>query len=420
MILSRLADPKVIFAATIAGGVLGALAPPVGVFLKPFGDLYIAALSISIVPLMMTALVSGLGRMLRHPVLRRTFHRFAIAYVGTLLIPAVIALAVGLVLQPGANLSADALSNLGQKLSLSAASQSSAGIEEFLIAIIPSNIFEALSAENFAAIVIFSLLLGVGLGLANAPATDQTLEIMHALYVTFSRIFEWIMKGLAVGLFCLMAGVTATVDVTMFESLISFITAFYIAAIILIVVYTLLLLFLRRIRTPGSLAGLREPLTISFLANNPFIAMRPAIDSLVDRFQVQGDEASAVLPFGIIASQHGQIMNFILLTMFLANIYGIDFSATQVVTLGIGGVIGGTAVVGDGAALMPALSPILRSVGVPGDLGPVILTTTEQIVGPMVSLLTVLSAATLVLLGRGAVAAAPATKAKEAPTEARP
>ena len=148
--------------------------------------------------------------------------------------------------------------------------------------------------------------------------------------------------------------------------------------------------------------------------------MRPAIDSLVDRFHVQGDEASAVLPFGIIASQHGQIMNFILLTMFLANIYGIDFSATQVVTLGIGGVIGGTAVVGDGAALMPALAPILRSVGVPGDLGPVILTTTEQIVGPMVSLLTVLSAATLVLLGRGAVAAAHATKAKEAPTEARP
>ncbi len=420
MILSKVADPKVIFVSTILGGVLGWLVPAAGVILKPFGELYIAALSISIVPLMMTALISGVGRMLRKPSLRRSFPRFAIVYVLTLLVPATIAIAVGVLLEPGANLSSDAVAKLGQQLAATTDTHAASGLSDFLIAIIPSNIFKDLSAENFAAIVIFSLLLGIGLGVAEAPATDQTLSVVHSLYVAFSRIFEWIMMGLAIGLFCLMAGVTATVDVTMFESLISFIGAFYVAGITLFLIYAFLLLYFRRVGGLRSLADIRQPLTVSFLANNPFIAVRPAIDSLVNRFHVQDDEADAVLPFGIIASQHGQIINFILLTMFLANVYGIQLSTGQLATLAIGGTIGGVAVVGEGPALAPALTPILGSVGVPPDLGAVVLTTTEQIVGPMVSLLTVFSALTLVLLGRGAPRGERSLEPTEAPTEAKP
>ncbi len=233
---------------------------------------------------------------------------------------------------------------------------------------------------------------------------------MHSLYVAFSRIFEWIIKGLGIGLFCLLAGVTATVDLTLFEALISFIGAFYVAGIILFAIYAFLILYFGRVGGLRSLSEVRQPLTVSFLANNPFIAVRPAIDSLVNRFHVQDDEADAVLPFGIIASQHGQIINFILLTMFLANVYGIHLSAGEIATLAIGGTIGGVAVVGDGPSLAPALAPILGSVGVPSDLGVVVLAATEQIVGPMVSLLTVFSAVTLVLLGRGAPATRPTPK----------
>jgi len=63
--------------------------------------------------------------------------------------------------------------------------------------------------------------------------------------------------------------------------------------------------------------------------------------------------------------------------------------------------IGGTAVVGGGATLAPVMAPILGSVGVPGDMAIVVLATTEQIIGPMISLLTVYAASTLVLLGHG-------------------
>jgi len=58
-----------------------------GAILQPFGELYIAAPSICIVALIVTALVSGTGTMLRNPALRRTFPRFAIVCLTTLRFP---------------------------------------------------------------------------------------------------------------------------------------------------------------------------------------------------------------------------------------------------------------------------------------------------------------------------------------------
>ncbi|MCP4305858.1 MAG: dicarboxylate/amino acid:cation symporter, partial [bacterium] len=193
---------------TIAGGVLGTFVPAAGLAAKPIGDLYIAALSIAIVPLMMTAVISGIAKMLRSPSLRRTFPRFAITYLLTLMIPGAIAIGIGLLVEPGGGLGSDAVAQLGERMSLASNEPAAAnGLYEFLVGIVPSNIFQALTAENFAAIVIFSVLLGVGLGVVDAPATDETIRVIHSLYETFSRIFQWILAPLAIGLFCLMAGV---------------------------------------------------------------------------------------------------------------------------------------------------------------------------------------------------------------------
>lgn len=185
-----------------------------------------------------------------------------------------------------------------------------------------------------------------------------------------------------------------------FLSLISFFIAFYAAGLIVFFIYAIALLAFRRIDGLRALTGLREPLAMSFLANNPFIALRPTISALVDRLKVEGDVANMAVPFGVIAAQHGQIINIILVTLFLSNLYGIDLSVGEIATLAIAGMIGGTAVIGGGATLAPAMAPILGSLGIPGDLAIVVLAASEQVVGPLISLLTVFAASTLVLLGR--------------------
>lgn len=399
-IVRHLTNPWVIVVATVAGGLLGAFWPAAGVALQPVGEIYVALLSICIVPMILTALASGTGQMLRSPSLRHLFGRFARTYLLLLLIPATLALTLGLLIHPGDLLSPEAVANLGQLLPTAQADIEPAGLTKFLVDIVPSNIFNDLTTENFVAIVVFALLLGIGLGSVETPATDETLRILSTLFAAFSRIFEWILAPLAIGLFCLMAGVTATTDRTMFVALIGFIAVFYLTGIILMIIYIVILISTRRIRGVGAVGMLRRPLTIAFLTDSPIIALRPAMSALVERFGVKSEVANTVVPFGVIAAQHGQILNLTLLTIFLADIYDISLSIEQIITLGIGATIGGTALFGGGATLVPAVTPILSSVGVPVDLAAIVLVTTGQVVGPMNSVITTSATATLVLLGR--------------------
>jgi len=415
-----LTDPRIILAGTVLGGLIGATLPSVGLALKPIGDLYIAMLSICILPIMMTALISGTGQMLRHPSLRTTFPRFAVVYVATLTVPCAVALAIGWALEPGAGLSAEAVASLGEQMSAQGQAMPETNIADFFISIVPSNIFRDLHSEHFVPIVVFSILLGIGLGFADAPACEDTLRVIQALFSAFSRIFEWILTPLAIGLLCLMAGITATVDAEVFLSLISFFIAFYAAGLAVFFIYIVALLAFRRIDGLRALAGLREPLAMSFLANNPFIALRPTITALVERLKVEEDVANMAVPFGVIAAQHGQIINIILVTLFLSNLYGIALSVGQIATLAIAGMVGGTAVIGGGATLAPAVAPVLGSLGIPGDLAIVVLAASEQIVGPLISLLTIFAASTLVLLGRNRSAPAVSRQSREDTSDAPP
>ena len=96
----RLTNPWLVVLGTILGAGLGVLWPEAGQTLQPVGRFYVSVLSICILPIILTALIGGTGSMLRNPTLRPMFRRFALVYVLLLLVPAAIALIVGLMMRP--------------------------------------------------------------------------------------------------------------------------------------------------------------------------------------------------------------------------------------------------------------------------------------------------------------------------------
>jgi len=84
-----LTNPKTILLGVGLGILSGIYFKPQAVALKPFSDLYVALLSMCMLPIMVSALVWGIGQMLRNPKTRRIFPRMATVYGVGLLIPAV-------------------------------------------------------------------------------------------------------------------------------------------------------------------------------------------------------------------------------------------------------------------------------------------------------------------------------------------
>ena len=393
-----LTNPKTILLGVGLGILSGIYFKPQAVALKPFSDLYVALLSMCMLPIMVSALVWGIGQMLRNPKTRRIFPRMATVYGVGLLIPAVVAVAVALVFQPGAQLGDAAADLLGGQILGAERAQESGGLFSFFFGIIPPNVFEALSKGQFINIVFFAVLAGLALGVVRTKGADQTLEIVHTLYEMFSTIFSWVLSPLPFGLFSVVAANIGGAATELLYALLAYLGFFSLAAVIVFIIYIVILAIATGKRLWQPLVELKTPLILAFATDNPFVALYSSIEALRLHFDVDEEVANTVAPFGVIANQHGQILLFAFTTIFLAQIYGIELGVMTLVTIVLGSVIAGAAAVGGGPVIGPVMAPILLGAGVPYVLAPVILATTQPLIASLVSTLTVQATCTVAVL----------------------
>jgi len=401
-----LTHPATIIVGVALGFVCGYRFPELSGRLKPAADIYVGLLSMCLLPILVSALIWGVGQILRSRETNALFGRMAVIYALGLLIPCAMGIGVALVFEPGASLGHDTQAMLGQQLQQAPSQQEVGGLLGFVENLVPSNVFEALSRGQFISIVFFCALVGLALGVVRAPGADETLRVLNAFYQTFSTLFGWVLVPLAFGLFCIVAYNVSQSQKELLEALVSYVGFYWVAGIIVLMIHVLVLSFATRTAPWRPLVALKTPLILAFATDNPFVALYSAIESLQKDYAVPRAVADTITPFGVLANQHGQVLLFSFTSVFIAQVYGVELGLGGIAILGLGCVIAGAAAVGGGAALAPILAPVLLGADVPSALAVVVLATTQPVVANLSSTLTVQATCNLaVLTARGQPAA---------------
>jgi proton glutamate symport protein len=379
-----LLDPKTVLAAVVGGFLIGLFASPIGLALFPVGSLYIAFLSMCLLPILITAIINGIAGLLRDRNTRPIFKNMAVLYAAGLIIPCVIGMGSALLLQPGSHLSPNAQESIGALITAAPPeAKADGGILDFLLQVIPTNVFEALSSNDVMAIVFLSVSIGLALGTIQTHEANQALGLVRAIYDVFMQLYRWGILILAPGLLLFIAGVVAEIDAQTLLALTKFVVDFYIGGAILML--TLMLLFWRAVRGPllPTLARLSNPNMLAFMTNNPIVALPATLDMLEQDYGVDRRVPDLVIPFGIFANQHGAVFLLSFLTLYLAQIYVIDLALQDYAVIAIGSIIAGATAVGGGPVLIPTVAPILGVVGIPTSMALVVLSTTDNLIGPV-------------------------------------
>ncbi len=394
-----LKHPMTIIAGVVLGFVVGFGFPDLGARLRPVATIYVALLSMCLLPILVSALVWGVGQILRARETQDLFGRMAVIYGLGLLVPCVVGMSVALILEPGASLGQETQEILGRQLQKATPSQPEvAGLLGFVENLVPSNVFQALSRGQFISIVFFCALAGLALGVVRAPGAEEALRVLNAFYQTFSTLFGWVLVPLALGLFCIVAYNISQAQKELLQALLRYVAFYWVAAIILLLIHVLILALVTRTAPWRPLVALKTPLILALATDNPFVALYSAIESLQKQYGVPRAVADTIVPFGVLANQHGQVLLFSFTSVFIAQVYGVELGPGGVATLALGCVIAGAAAVGGGAALAPILAPVLLGAGVPGALAVVVLATTQPAVANLSSTITVQATCNLAVL----------------------
>jgi DAACS family dicarboxylate/amino acid:cation (Na+ or H+) symporter len=337
--------------------------------IAPAGQIFLRLLFMLVIPLIVSALalaVADLGDLRR---LGRIGAK-TLAYTAAVSTAAV-AIGVSLVnwIEPGAGLPEELKQNLGAGAQVPAAA-SAAGRSgaDFVVNLVPSNVVRAMADGDMLALMLFSLLLGVGIAAAPGEAPRRLAEVLRGVQEVTMWLLGLVIRLAPLGVACLVFVLATRLGLDIFRTL-----AAYVGVVLLglglqqFVVYSASVGWLGGMSPRRFFRGVRTAMVTAFSTASSNATLPTALWVAEHELHLPAHVSRFVLTLGSTANQNGTALFEGVTVLFLAQLYGVDLSLAQQLTVSFICVLGGIGTAGVPAGSIPVIAMILGIVGVPAE-----------------------------------------------------
>jgi DAACS family dicarboxylate/amino acid:cation (Na+ or H+) symporter len=362
----------------VAGATLGVIAHalfPGAAFLEtlvaqvtePLGRIFLRLLFMLVIPLVLTALplgVAGLGDLRRvgRIGLRTLYYSAAVSGCAVLL-----GVAMVNVFQPGAGFDPETRAQLRASLPSGAppAAPGAVGID-LLVNLVPQNIVKALAEGDLLAVMLFSVLLGVGLAAVRSEPARRLEEALQGLYDVVMWLLDRVIRVAPVGIACLLFSLTARLGGDVLRQLGAYVLVVVGAlAIQQFGVYSLSVRFLGGMSPLFFFRSIRAAMLTAFSTSSSNATLPTALLVAEQELKLPSHVSRFVLTIGSTANQNGTALFEGVTVLFLAQFYGVELSLAQQFLVVSICVLGGIGTAGVPAGSIPVIVMILGLIGVP-------------------------------------------------------
>ena len=321
-------------AGLFAGYAINRWAAPADVpafvyYLEILTNIFLRMIKMIIAPLVLAALISGIGHMGGDAA---ALGRIGGRAIGWFIAMALVSIQIGIftvnTLKPGVGLNLP----LPPEDADSGISASAFDFANFVGHLVPSSIFEAMATNEIIQIVVFSIFAGVALakmGDKGAPLLKAMDALMHLMLI----VTGYVMAFAPVAVFGAVAATIAERGLGVLVTYGAFMGGFYVALLVLMLVILTL---------GGVVIGFRKALLLAYEIRDPVVlafttasseAAYPRTLEALERFGVPPKIASFVLPLGYSFNLDGSMMYCSFATIFIAQAYGIELTFLHEVTM---------------------------------------------------------------------------------------
>lgn len=326
------------------------------------GTLFLDALKMTIVPLIVAAVISGvtslgdvrnLGRMGALTVLFYAFTTAVAVLIGLILVN---------IIEPGAGYTGE-IPQLPEDI----AGREVSGITDIIRSLINPNLVAAAAEFDLKAIIIFCLLFGVALTTIG-PRAKTLIDFFNGLNEVMMKIVMWIMYFAPIGIFALIAAKLGEAGGgEAFWQEISLV-GWYIATVILgLGIHFLFLLLLLQLFTGRSisyLAGMLRALVTAFGTASSSATLPVTIDCAQEA-GVDKRAVKFVIPLGATVNMDGTALYEAVAVMFIAQTYALSLGFNEQVIIFITATLAAIGAAGIPQAGLVTMIIVLTAVNLP-------------------------------------------------------
>jgi aerobic C4-dicarboxylate transport protein len=317
-----------VIGAVLLGIVVGLVAPDFAVQLKPIGTAFVALIKMMISPVIFCTIVLGVGSVAS----AAHVGKVGGLALGYFLAMSTVALAIGLLvgnlIHPGSGL------NLTADVAKAGAEQAgeSGSTTDFLLGVIPTTLFSALTEGEVLQTLLVALLVGFAVQAMGRSGKPVIRGVEHLQRVVF-RVLAMIMWAAPVGAFGAIAGVVGETGLDALKSLAILMLAFYVTCGLFVFV---MLGTILKLATGVNIFRLLKYLGREFLLILSTSSSESALPRLMAKMEHAGVDKTTVgvvVPTGYSFNLDGTAIYLTMASLFIAEALGKPLAISEQISL---------------------------------------------------------------------------------------
>ncbi|KKB72392.1 MULTISPECIES: C4-dicarboxylate transporter DctP [Bacillus] len=319
-----------VITAVLLGVLVGVLWPDAGKQMKPLGDTFINAVKMVIAPIIFFTIVLGIAKMGDMKKVGKVGGKAFIYFEVVTTLALIVGLFVVNLIKPGAGLDYSKL----EKGDVSQYTQNGGqGIDwvEFVTHIVPSNMVDAFAKGDILQVLFFSILFGTGLA-ALGKKGQSIIDFFDKLSQVFFKIIGYIMRAAPIGAFGAIAYTIGHFGLASMQPLAKLMLSVYLTMFIFVFVVLNIICRMYGFSLWNYLRFIKDELLI-VLGTSSSESVLPRMMDKMERYGCSKSVVGLVIPTGYSFNLDGTSIYLSMAVVFLAQVFGIDLSIGQQITI---------------------------------------------------------------------------------------
>lgn len=353
----------------ILGIIVGAIFygnPAIEKYLQPLGTIFINMIKMIVVPIIVSTLILGVAGTGDIKQLGKLGGKTLIYFEIVTTIAILVGLLAANIFKPGVgvDMSSLAKTDINKYVETTEQVQSqSHGFLDILVSIVPTNFVQAMSEGHMLSIIFFSVLLGLGVA-AIGEKGKPVLAFFEGVADAMFWVTNLIMKFAPIGVFGLIGVTVSKFGLSSLVPLGKLMILVYITMAFFVVVVLGGIAKIVGINIFHIVKVLKDELILAYSTSSSETVLPKVIEKM-EKFGSPKDIVSFVVPTGYSFNLDGSTLYQALAAIFIAQMYGIDLSVMEQVTLVLVLMVTSKGIAGVPGVSFVVLLATLGTVGIP-------------------------------------------------------
>lgn len=360
--------------ALVLGILAGFLLGEQTAVLAPLGDLLLRLLTFLIIPLILFTLIVGVNQT-NIVNLGRMGSKVFIYYTVTSALAIVVGLIVAGIFRPGTGMHLTGNETFDVP--------DNPGIVQVVLNIVPSNIVTAFTEMNLLGIIFTALAFGIAISVMRSSEKyvglgDSLVTTITALNEASLLILKAILQYVPIGIFAIVANTVGSQGIDTLLSLGGMIGVFYIALLVHIVLYVILLL-LFGIKPGAFFNYARTPIITAFVTQSSTGTLPLTLDA-AKKMGISKSLYGFSLPLGATINMDGAAIRIAVSAVFAANVAGTPLTISEMLMVVLIGTLASIGTAGVPGAGIVMIATVFVQLGLPME-AVALLTAIDALIG---------------------------------------